>query len=170
MTQADLAREFDLNPSSVSRSIRRHGIPVTPEGLVDRDLFVALRRERIDREQQRRAQGKKKRAEQPAASGDTGPGSSPPAVEAGESWTQRRERAEALTAELKLRVLAGELVDIAELEKRWAAHLAAVLVQMEAIPDRFSAAHGIDDDHRRRIRQGLRDELDQVRRALARPA
>ena len=53
--------------------------------------------------------------------------------------------------------------------ERSARRLASAMVQqLVSIPDRIAAEFGIDDTMRRKLRQRLREELDQVRSEFAR--
>lgn len=82
-------------------------------------------------------------------------------------WRQRREAAEAQLAEISLRKAAGELVVWTDVSRELASRVAAVQVQIDAFPDRAAAALGVNDEHRRKVRQFLRDEMALFQRALA---
>lgn len=158
---AEYARRRGVSRAAVHKAILRCGIP-----LIDRKLdpLVAdtLWSARTDPDQQRRALGQQSRSiqGQPAAPEEMrAPGIS--------DWRQRREAAEAQLAEISLRKAAGELVVWTDVSRELASRVAAVQVQIDAFPDRAAAALGVNDEHRRKVRQFLRDEMALFQRALA---
>ena len=159
ISPAEYARRKGLTRAAVSKAIKRCSIPLV-EGKLDPLVADTLWRHRTDPLQQQRALGQQRRHEvtnQVIVSGVLG-----------DDWRARREKAEAQLAELELQEREGTLVKRDEVE-RMARRLASALVLLlSSIPDRIAAEFGVDDDYRRKMRQRLRDELDQVRGELAR--
>ena len=124
-------------------------------GQFDLDAAAIQYRMHTDLDQSRRGLAKQRlAAEPPPPAGDAPPS---------EDWRSRQARADALTAELNLRKLSGELVERVEVERELGRRLSAIQVQFDALPDRAAAALGVTDEHRRKVRQFLRDELAQIR-------
>jgi hypothetical protein len=87
---------------------------------------------------------------------------------AGIDARRRRDLAEAELAELELKERLGVLCNKEDM-LRGAKRLASALVQLLApIADRISAEFGVDDEHRSKIRQRLKEELDGCRSELSR--
>ena len=146
-----------MSRPAVSKAIRRCGIPLV-DGKLDPLVADTLWAARTDPDQARRGLAQNaNRATVPT----TPPDSS--VVD----WRNRREAAEAQIAELNLRKTAGELVERVRVAQELARRIAALEVQFDALPDRAAAALGMNDEHRRKVRQFVRDELAQIRKAVA---
>lgn len=159
ITQAEYARRRGATPAAVCKAIRRCGIPLV-DGKLDPLVADVLWKARTDPVQQRRALGQNRAARQAVTD------ESPPAEDS--DWTGRRLRAEARLAELELQEREGSLVSRAEVE-RGAKRIAFTLVALlTPIADRVAAEFGVDDAHRRRLRQRIAEEIDQVRAEVAR--
>lgn len=79
----------------------------------------------------------------------------------------RRRLLEAQTtaAEIAVREHAGKLVDVVAMKRELAARQALLLNRLGAVPDRLAAELGVDDDHRRRLRNRMCELLDEARRS-----
>lgn len=161
ITQAEYARRRGATPAAVCKAIKRCGIPLV-DGKLDPLVADVLWKARTDPVQQRRALAQNLVPRQPPPLA--------PEIGAGEDsdWTGRRLRAEARMAELQLQEREGSLVARAEVERN-ARRLAYTLVTLlTPIADRIAAECGIDEAHRRRLRQRIAEEIDQVRAEVAR--
>lgn len=149
---AEYARRRGVSRASVTRAIRRCQIPLV-DGRLDPLVADTLWEARTDPAQSARALGQQKRDQAPAPQDDA----------AGrENWRERQARADALRAELELRKASGDLVERTLAEREIGRRLASIKVQFDALPDRAAAALGVTDEHRRKVRQFLRDELAQI--------
>ncbi len=159
ITQAEYARRRGATPAAVCKAIKRCGIPLF-DGKVDPLVADTLWKARTDPVQQRRALGQNARkgvVEGPA-----------PVEPEAKDWYARRLAAEARLAELQLQEREGSLVARAEVE-RGAKRIAFTLVALlTPIADRIAAEFGVDEAHRRRLRQRIAEEIDQVRAEVAR--
>lgn len=154
-TGADLARLLGISRQAVHQAERAGRITRSANGQFDLDAAAIQYRMHTDLDQSRRGLAKQRlAAEPPPPAGDAPPS---------EDWRSRQARADALTAELNLRKLSGELVERVEVERELGRRLSAIQVQFDALPDRAAAALGVTDEHRRKVRQFLRDELAQIR-------
>ncbi len=157
ISPSEYARRRGVSRPAVSKAIRRCGIPLV-DGKLDPLVADTLWAARTDPDQARRglAQNANRGAVLPA-----------PADPTAADWRNRREAAEAQIAELNLRKAAGELVERARIAQELSRRIAALEVQFDALPDRAAAALGVNDEHRRTVRQFVRDELAQIRKAVA---
>lgn len=153
---SEYARRRGVSRPAVSKAIKRCSIPLV-NGKLDPLVADALWAARTDPDQARRALGQQRHSEPPAGA---------PEVSI-EAWRRRREAAEAQRAELELRRAAGELVPRDEVLRELGRRISSVSTQFDALPDRAAAALGVDDAHRRKVRQFLRDELAQIMAAVA---
>lgn len=151
---AEYARRRGVSRAAVTKAIRRCGIPLV-DGRLDPLVANTLWQARTDQDQARRALGQNVGKDAPPAPEPTA-----------SDWRNRREAAEAQIAELNLRKAAGELVEVAAVRREIGRRIAAIETQFDALPERASAALGTNDEHRRKVRQFLREELDQVRRSV----
>lgn len=150
---AEYARRRGVSRASVTRAIRRCQIPLV-DGRLDPLVADTLWEARTDPVQSARALGQQRRDQAPAVPQDD------PAAR--ENWRERQARADALRAELELRKASGDLVERTLAEREIGRRLASMKVQFDALPDRAAAALGVNDEHRRKVRQFLRDELAQI--------
>lgn len=157
---AQLARELGVTRQAVSKREKQGALTRAANGKFDLDAAAIQYRLHTDPEQQRRALAQNIRPRMPApAVGTAGDDS---------DWTGRRLRAEARLAELQLQEREGSLVARAEVE-RGAKRIAFTLVALlTPIADRIAAEFGVDEAHRRRLRQRIAEEIDQVRAEVAR--
>jgi hypothetical protein len=152
---SDLARLLGISRQAVHQAVKSGRITRSDNGQFDLDAAAIQYRMHTDPDQSRRGLAKQRVPAEPAPAA----GAVPPV----EDWRSRQARADALTAELNLQKLSGELVERSEVERELGRRLAAMQVQFDALPDRAAAALGMTDEHRRKVRQFLRDELAQIR-------
>ena len=88
---------------------------------------------------------------------------SAPTSERVDNWFERRNRADALRAELELNVRAGQLIEAAEIDRRLGEFLATLAMKLDVIPDAIAAEFGIDDAHRRKLRQRAQELINRAR-------
>jgi pyruvate/2-oxoglutarate dehydrogenase complex dihydrolipoamide acyltransferase (E2) component len=156
----DLARELGVTRQAVHKAEKSGRITRSAQGQYDLDAAAIQYRLHTDPEQQRRALAQNLRPPAPPL-GPPGPDGPH-----GQDWRGRRERAEAQLAELALAEREGTLVKAADVQRIVSRFLAGLRTQFESIPDRIAAEFGVDDVHRRRIRDRVRQELDQIRTNL----
>jgi hypothetical protein len=157
ITPAEYARRRGVSRAAVSKAIKRCHIPLVG-GKLDPLVADTLWSARTDPDQQARALGQNRhQAPESAAPLPVGP----------EDWRRRLEAAQAQKAELELQELQSVLVR-KEAERRDGRELASgIVLHFDAMPDRIASEFGIDDGHRRKLRQRVREELDRVRDAFA---
>ena len=152
VTPAEYARRRGVTRAAVSKAILRCRIPLI-NGLLDPLVAETLWKARTDPDQQRRALGQQKPTEAVPAKLDG----------LNTNWREQRDKAEAEIAQIELAKLKGSLVPSAENAKSASSLASAILQQMMSIPDRISAEFGVDDDHRRKLRHRLMEEINRIR-------
>lgn len=162
VTVAEYAGRRGVTRAAVYKAILRCRIP-TVDGKLDPLVADTLWTARTDPDQQKRSLGQKKeaRGQPPAGEGAT------PSNDW--TWRNRLEAAQARRAELELMKFAGELGSLSEIDRIYGVRLAGIKVQLDALPARAAAAFGVDDAHRRKVLQWLRDELAQILSAATKP-
>lgn len=153
---AEYARRRGVSKAAVSFAIKRCDIPLV-DGKLDPLVADTLWKARTDPLQQQRAMGANLRQRQSDAR------STP---DDDQNWRARRERAEAQIAEIELERLAGKLIEVEPAQREWSRRQSALIAGLQAIPDRIAAEFGVDDEHRRKIRQRLHEEIDAIRREV----
>lgn len=162
ISQAEYARRRGVSQTAVYIARKRCGIPLVG-GKLDPVLADRLWDEHTSRAASMRGSAPRvPRAELVARETYD--------VPAPEDWRNaraRRELAEARMAELDLAEKERRLIDrdAAETIMR---RLASVIVeQLERLPEQISARFGTDPQHRKALRDALRDEIDRIRREVA---
>jgi hypothetical protein len=171
ISQAEYARRRGVSEAAVSKAIKRCRIPLI-EGKLDPLVADTLWKARTDPHQQRRAMQQGIHVPSGATNALPAGSDEDDAVQTSSGgridWRERRDRAEAMLAELDLQQQIGSLVKAADVERKGRQLAAAIVQQLESIPDRIAAELGIDAAHRTNLRLRLREELDRVRAEIAR--
>jgi hypothetical protein len=164
---AELARELNVSRQAIHDLQQRGKLGRDADGLIDLELARVAVMNRVH-PNGKTAQAVAKPAAAPTLQ-------QPPETNHGETAQitsfhvarTLREAAEAKLAQLKLAELTGELVRRRDVEKSAAAAGIAIRQHLDPIADRVAAEFGADDNHRRTLRQRIRDEIDAALRATA---
>lgn len=154
---ADLARELGISRVAVHKAEKSGRISRTAEGKFDLEAAAIQYRIHTNPEQSRRALAQQGRGATHATDLPLG----------GHDWRIRKERAEAERAEIETARLKGELCDTSTNEGMARRAAYAIVGGFDQLPDRAAAELGVDDAHRRKVRQVLLRELDQLRGEVA---
>jgi hypothetical protein len=149
----EASRQLGFKLSSLQHHIKRGN--VTPiDGKIDVEVARIQLAKYVDPLQSRRARARLGMPEPVVPA--TPPEASP---DEHANWMERRTRAEALRAELELKVRAGELVEVAAYDQKLSRFLGDLSTRMDTLADRIAAEFGGDAALRRRIAE----EIDRIR-------
>ena len=153
----DLARELGISRQAVSQAVKAGRISRTAAGTFDLDAAAIQYGLHTDPEQQRRGLARQGRAATSAVPEPLGTN----------DYRIRQARVDAERAEIELEKMKGGLADTAGIESTARSAGYAIVGALEQLPDRVSAECGTDDAQRRKIRQVLLREIDQLRGEIA---
>jgi phage terminase Nu1 subunit (DNA packaging protein) len=162
ISPAEYARRRGLTRAAVSKGIRRCGIPLT-EGKLDPIVADAAWQARTDPEQARRALAQRKAGKEMAQTGanSTQPPSAPPADPPAGTWRERRDRAQAKLAELKVREREGQLLDVTQARREFWDLFYGVTGLLDAFPARVG--HELAGKDEQTIHHLLADAIYKLR-------
>jgi predicted kinase len=147
------SRQLEMALSTLQHHIKSGHVTLI-NGKVDVEVARIQLEKNTDPVQQRRALAHADRSSVGAAA---------PASENSDNWFERRNRADALRAELELNVRAGQLIEAAEIDRRLGEFLATLATKLDVIPDAIAAEFGVDDEHRRKLRYRAQELINRAR-------